>query len=116
MNDAITHAISADGPATVAAISAPNSQPDPMIDPTDDHNRPRKPMPRSRPSPSPATSASTFCGGAATLGAVAVMLIGGSCSRGAGSVSARRLAPSGRAVVRTGLRHLVCACTYREDP
>src|SRR5579875_1787016 len=40
----------ADGPAMVAAVSAPNNQPDPMIEVSEAHNRPRNPTPRSRPS------------------------------------------------------------------
>ncbi len=50
ISDAATHAMIADGPAIAAAASAPNSQPDPMIEPSDAHSRPRKPTPRSMPS------------------------------------------------------------------
>src|ERR1700748_386485 len=48
----------ADGPAIVAAPSAPNSQPEPMIDVSDAHRSPRKPTPRS----SPSASSAADCG------------------------------------------------------
>src|SRR5689334_1245401 len=41
-----TQAISADGPATADAFCAPNSQPEPMIDPTDANSRPTIPTSR----------------------------------------------------------------------
>jgi hypothetical protein len=59
--DATTQAMIADGPAIEAAVSAPNSHPEPMIDPSYAHSRPRNPTPRSIPSPS---SSATFAGGA----------------------------------------------------
>ena len=50
ISDAANQAMIAEGPATVAAVSAPNSHPEPMIDPSDAHSSPRNPTPRSIPS------------------------------------------------------------------
>jgi hypothetical protein len=50
MIDATTQAMIAEGPAMPPATSAPNSQPEPMIEPSELHSSPRKPTPRSRPS------------------------------------------------------------------
>ena len=52
MNEATTQAMIADGPAIEAAVRAPNSHPEPMIEPSDDQSRPRNPTPRSSPSAS----------------------------------------------------------------
>src|ERR1019366_3391115 len=43
MNAASTHEIREAGPASVAAVSAPNSQPEPMIEPSETNIRPQKP-------------------------------------------------------------------------
>ena len=40
---AIPHEIKADGPASVVAINALKSQPDPITDPVDDQRRPKNP-------------------------------------------------------------------------
>ena len=50
MIDATTQAMIADGPAIVTAVSAPNSQPEPISDASEAHVRPRKLIPRSIPS------------------------------------------------------------------
>ena len=50
MNEATTQAMIAEGPAIDAAVRAPNSHPDPMIEPSEAQSRPRKPTPRSIPS------------------------------------------------------------------
>src|SRR5690242_17588490 len=50
------------GPASVAAPSAPNSHPDPMIDVSDAHRSPRNPTLRSRPSASRARDGASFAG------------------------------------------------------
>ena len=42
----ITHEMIAAGPASVAAVSAPNSQPEPMIEPTLAKSSPTTPMSR----------------------------------------------------------------------
>jgi hypothetical protein len=38
----------AEGPAIVTQVSAPNNQPEPMIEPSDDQRSPRNPTLRSR--------------------------------------------------------------------
>src|SRR5450756_2678113 len=44
MTAARTHEIREAGPASVAAVSAPSSQPEPMIEPRDTNIRPQKPI------------------------------------------------------------------------
>ena len=45
-NPPMTHEISAAGPAIVDALSAPKSQPGPMIEPTDVNSSPTTPISR----------------------------------------------------------------------
>src|SRR4051795_9652812 len=45
----MTHEMIAAGPAVASAPCAPNSQPEPMIDPPEAHSRPTKPISRLRP-------------------------------------------------------------------
>src|SRR5262245_31942330 len=45
----ITHEMTAAGPAVARAPWAPNSHPEPMIEPPDAHSRPMKPISRRRP-------------------------------------------------------------------
>jgi len=47
----MSQAMMAAGPPSVAQASAPKSQPEPMIDPSEASNRPKNPMLRVRPSP-----------------------------------------------------------------
>ena len=49
--DPMSQAMMAAGPPRVAQASAPNSHPDPMIDPSEVSSSPRKPTLRVRPSP-----------------------------------------------------------------
>jgi hypothetical protein len=44
-----THEMTAAGPAVESAPCAPKSQPDPMIEPPDAHNRPMNPISRRSP-------------------------------------------------------------------
>jgi hypothetical protein len=44
----MTHDSRAAGPAIFEALSAPNSQPEPMIEPTEVNNRPTTPISRRR--------------------------------------------------------------------
>ena len=67
MIEAANQAMIADGPAIEAAVSAPNSHPDPMIEPSEAHRRPRKPTPRCIPSASSCASFALpdeYCGSA----------------------------------------------------
>ncbi len=52
-----THEISDAGPAFCAALSAPSSQPEPMIEPRETNISPQKPTERCSPGPSPVAAA-----------------------------------------------------------
>ena len=50
MTEAMPQAISAAGPAMVSAVKPAKSHPEPMMDPSEAHSRPRIPTSRFRPS------------------------------------------------------------------
>ena len=50
MAEAMTQEKTTAGPAMTVAVRAPNSHPEPMIDPSEAHMRPRKPTSRFKPS------------------------------------------------------------------
>src|SRR6516165_9075464 len=72
----ITHDTSDAGPATTAALSAPSSHPDPMIDPSEMNVRPQKPTLRCNWAPGAACGLS-----ASTLSAITSPPPGETCSR-----------------------------------
>jgi len=67
-NPPMTHEISAAGPAIVDALSAPKSQPDPMIEPTDVNSSPTTPISRrSRGAPAAAARGPRSVGALASI-------------------------------------------------